>query len=162
MKGRPSLSTRSTKPLTMAPRMPTYYVNEAVFALPERRFVDRTIHSLESPLPCGDPLSVTIRRLPLAEGKTLQELVDEEVAASTAKATSFTVLDEAEIMLAGVPTILLHARWRTGDMAYHQRQAHVAFDGTWIVFAVTAPFADRAACDETFDRILHGLAWRSE
>jgi hypothetical protein len=153
-------STRPTNSPNLAPRMPTYYVNEAVFALPERRFVDRTIHSLESPLSGKDPLSVTIRRVPLTEGKTLEELVDEEVAATKAKATSFTVLEQGEVAVGGAPAIVLRVRWRTGDLAYHQRQAHVGFDGTWIALAATAPYADRAACDEAFDRILNSLAWR--
>jgi hypothetical protein len=39
-------------------------------------------------------------------------------------------------------------------------QAHVAFDDTWILIAVTGPYADRAACDETFDRIVYSLEWR--
>jgi hypothetical protein len=141
--------------------MPTYYVNEAVFALPERGFVDRTIHRLESPLSGADPLSVAIRRLPLEEGKSLRDHVDEEIAATTAKAKSFTVLEEAEVTVAGAPAVLLRARWRTGDVAHYQAQAHVALDGTWIALAVSAPYADRAACDETFDRIVHSLTWRS-
>lgn len=141
--------------------MPNYYVDEAVFALPERHFVDRTIHSLESPLAGKDPLSVTIRRVPLAEGKTLQELVDQEVSGSTARATSFTVLEQAEVALGGSPAIVLRVRWRTGDVAYHQRQAHVGFNGTWIALAVTSPYADRAACDEAFDRIVNSLTWRN-
>ncbi|MFT3772850.1 MAG: DcrB-related protein [Minicystis sp.] len=140
--------------------MPTYYVNEAVFALPERGFVDRTVHMLESPLSGDDRLSVAIRRLPLPEGKTLRELVDEEIAATTAKTKSFTILDDAEVSVADVPTIVLRARWRAGDLAQYQRQAHVAFDGTWIALAVAGPSTDRAACDETFDRIVHTLTWR--
>ena len=43
--------------------MPTYYVNEAVFTLPERSFVDRTLHRLESPLPGDDPLAIEVRRV---------------------------------------------------------------------------------------------------
>lgn len=141
--------------------MTTYYVNEAVFALPERGFVDRTVHMLESPLSGDVPLSVAIRRLPLAEGNTLRELVDEEVAATTAKTKGFTVIDEAEVSVADTPAILLRARCRFRDIAHYQRQAHFAFDGTWIALAVAGPYADRAACDETFERIVHSLTWRS-
>jgi hypothetical protein len=157
-----SLSTSPGETLYAGPRMPTYYVNEAVFTLPERGFVDRTVHRLESPLSGGDPLAVAIRRLPLSEGKTLEELVDEEVATTSAQVKSFAVLERAEVVVADVPAIVLCARWRAGDVAHYQRQAHVAFNGTWIAFAATAPYADRAACDETFDRMVYGLQWRSE
>ncbi len=140
--------------------MPTYYVNEAMFVLPERGFVDRTIHRLESPLQGDDPLAIILRRVPLEEGKTLRQVVGEEVAASTAKVTSFAVLAETEATVSGAPAILLRARWRSGDVAHYQVQAHVALDGTWVALAVTAPYADRAACDETFDRVVQTIAWR--
>jgi hypothetical protein len=141
--------------------MPTYYVNEAVFTLPERGFVDRTIHRLESPLSGDDPLGLAVRRLPLADDKSLRELVDGDVAANKAKLDGFTILDEAEVAVADAPAIVLRARWRVGDMMHYLRQAHVAFDRTWILFAVTGPYAERAACDETLDRIVYSLEWRS-
>jgi hypothetical protein len=141
--------------------MPNYYVNEAVFALPEKGFVDRTVHRLESPLPGVDPLGVEIRRLPLEHGKSLRQLVDGDVAASKARVNGFTILDEAEVALADAPAILLRARLRARDVVYYQLQAHVAFEGTWIVFVVTGPYAERATCDETFDRIVQSLKWRS-
>jgi hypothetical protein len=142
--------------------MPTYYVNEAVFSLPERGFVDRTIHALESPLAGDAPLTVTVRRAPLEEGQTLRELVDGEIAASAAKAKSFTVLEDAEATVGQAPAILLRARFRIREAAHYQRQAHLTLDGTWIAVAVSAPFAERATCDETFDRIVHGLTWRRD
>lgn len=142
--------------------MPTYHANEAVFTLPEWGFVDRTIHRLESPLTGDVPLSVTLRRLPLEEGKSLRQSVDEEVATSAAKAQSYRVASDVEADVAGAPAILLRARWRTGDVAQYQVQAHVALDGTWVALAVTGPHAERAACDETFDRIVHTLDWRRD
>jgi hypothetical protein len=141
--------------------MPTYYVNEAVFTLPDKGFVDRTIHRLESPLSGEDPLAVAIRRVPLEEGKSLRELVDQEVATTQAEVKSFAVLDEAEVAVAGVPAILLRARWRTEHEVHYQLQAHLAYAGTWIGIVATAPYAERAACDETFDRIVQSLTWRT-
>lgn len=141
--------------------MPTYYVNEAVFTLPDKGFVDRTVHKLESPLSGVDPLGVAVRRLPLQEGKSLRQLVDGDVAANKAKLNGFTLLDEAEVALAGAPAILLRARWRAEDVVHYLLQAHVAFEGTWVVVVVTGPYAERAACDETFDRIVYSLKWRS-
>lgn len=141
--------------------MPNYYVNEAVFTLPERGFVDRTVHMLKSPLSGDVPLSVAIRRLPLTEGKTLRQLVDDEMAATSAKTKGFTVLDDEEVSVADTSAILLRARCRFQDIAHYQRQAHFAFEGTWIALAVAGPHAERAACDETFDRIVHSLTWRT-
>jgi len=142
--------------------MPNYYVNEAMFVLPARGFRDRTVHVLESPLSGVNPLTVSIRRQPLAEGKSLRELVDEEITATTAEVEGFTILDEAEVAVADAPAILLRTRWRAEDTVHYRLQAHAAVDGNWIVFVVTGPYADRAACDETFDRIVHSLAWRSD
>jgi hypothetical protein len=141
--------------------MPTYYVNEAMFTLPERGFVDRTIHRLAAPRPGQDPLVVTARRVPLQPGKTLREQVEAELASSAAQVTSFAVVGEAEIALAGLPAILVRVRWRADDAAHYQVQVHVALEETWLSFAVTAPWADRGACDETFDRVARTLTWRS-
>ncbi len=141
--------------------MHAYYVNEAMFTLPEWGFVDRTIHRLESRLPGGGTIVVTIRRSPLEDDKTLRQLVDEEVASSTAQVASFAVLAESEVMVSGAPALLLHARWRTEDDVHYQAQAHVAVDGMWVALSVTAPYSERAACDATFDRLVQRLTWRS-
>ncbi len=141
--------------------MSTYYANEAVFALPDWNFVDRTVHVLESPLSGDVPLSVAIRRVPMAEGKTLRALVDEEIANTTANTKGFSVIDEEEASVADATAILIRARCRFKDVAHYQRQAHFAYDDTWIALAVAGPFADRTACDETFDRIVHSLTWRT-
>lgn len=142
--------------------MPTYYVNEAAFTLPERGFVDRTLHRLEWPLAGeADPLRVEIRRVPMEPGKSLRQLVDAEVAATQEKVDGFTRIGEAEVSLAGAPAIVLRARMRARDAVYTQLQAHVAFEGMWIAISVTGPSSERAACEETFDRIVKNLAWRS-
>ena len=151
--------------------MPNYYVNEAMFVLPELGFVDRTLHRLELPLPGGegasdssapvDPLGIEIRRLPIERGKGLRELVDGDTAATQAKVNGFTVLDQTEVALSSAPAILLRARFRAHDMSYYQLKAHVAFERTWMIFAITAPFAERATCDETFERMLQTLEWQS-
>jgi hypothetical protein len=140
--------------------MPTYYLNEAVFALPERGFVDRTLHRLESPLAGEDPLGVEIRRVPIPTGKSLKQLVADEVAASTAKGNGFTLVEESEVLIAGAPAIVLRARLRARDAVYCRLQAHVALGETWIGVLVTGPNTERAACEETFDRIVQTLEWR--
>lgn len=142
--------------------MPAYYVNEAAFALPERDFVDRTLHRLESPLPgADDPLGVEVRRVPIRPGETLRQLVDQEVGMSKEKVSGFTLVGDAEIAIGGAPAIVLRARLRARDVAYCQLQAHVAFEDTWIAFIVTGPHSERAACEEAFDRMVRSIEWRS-
>ena len=141
--------------------MPTYYVNEAMFTLPERGFVDRTIHRLVAPRPGQDPLVVTVRRAPREPGKTLREQVEAELATCAAEVRSFTVVDEAEVVLAGDPAIQVRVRWRTEETADYQIQVHVAYEETWLSLAVSAPWADRGACDETFAQIAGSLTWRA-
>lgn len=140
--------------------MPTYYVNEAVFALPEKGFVDRTLHRLESPLPGEDPLIVEVRRVPMDPGKTLRQLVTEETAKKKEKTDGFSVAEETETAIAGAPAIVLRARLRARDTVYTQLQAHVALGETWIGIHVTGPYAERAACESTFDRIVQTIEWR--
>jgi hypothetical protein len=142
--------------------MPTYYVNEAVFTLPDKGFVDRTLHRLESPLGGEDPLGIEIRRLPMEAGKTLRALVDSEIAATKTRVAGFTLVDDEEVALAGdgAPAIVLRARFRARDEMYLQRQAHFAFNDTWVAFIVSGPAAERAACDETFERMVQSLEWR--
>ncbi len=141
--------------------MSTYYANEAVFALPDWNFVDRTVHFLESPLSGDVPLSVAMRRLSMAEGKNLRTLVDEELATTTAQTKGYTVMDNEEAPVADTTAILIRARYRARDIAQYQRQAHFAYDDTWIPLVVAGPYSDRTACDETFDRIVHSLTWRT-
>lgn len=141
--------------------MATYYVNEAAFTLPEKGFVDRTLHRLESPLSGEDPLGVEIRRLPMPPGKTLRQLVHEEVEANKTKVNGFTLVDEADVALGGAPAILLRARLRARDVLFYQLQAHVAVGETWIAIVVTGPSTERAACEDTFDRIVQSVEWRT-
>jgi hypothetical protein len=43
---------------------------------------------------------------------------------------------------------------------YLKLQAHVALGDVWLAFVVTGPSTHRAACEETFDRLVRGLRWR--
>jgi len=141
--------------------MSTYYVNEAVFSLPDRGFIDRTLHRLESPLDGDESLGVEIRRLPMPHGKSLRQLVDDEIADTKTRVDGFSVVEDAEVALAGAPAIVVRARLRALDLPYQQLQAHVALGDTWIMLTVTGPSTERALCDETFERVLCSVAWRN-
>ena len=141
--------------------MPNYYVNEAVLDLPDRPFVDRTIHALEAELERGQKLAVFVHRRPIEGGESLRELVDENVALNRTRLHAFAVLDEVQADVGGLPSILVRARWRSGAATFCQRQAHVVVGDKRLIFAVTTPLAEQAAGDETFDSALSTLTWRT-
>jgi hypothetical protein len=141
--------------------MANYYMNEAVLDLPERPFVDKTIHALEAELPSDQKLAVFVHRRPIEGGKSLRELVGENIALNQTRLSAFTVLDEAQADVGGLPGILLRTRWRLRGATFYQRQAHVVVEGKLMIFAVTAPLAEQAAGDETFESILQTITWRA-
>jgi hypothetical protein len=141
--------------------MQHYYVNEAAFALPAWPLIDRTLQRLTAPLAgAEDPLTVEIRRVPMEPGKSLRQLVDEAIEADRANDNGYSVVDTAEAALDGAPALLLRARLRARDSVYLKLQAHVALGDVWLAFVVTGPSTHRAACEETFDRLVRGLRWR--
>ena len=140
--------------------MANYYMDEASFDLAET-FVDKTIHALESTLPGGQKLAVFVHRRPIEGGKSLRELVDDNIALNEKRLSAYAVLDEARADVGGLPGIVLRTRWRLDGAMFHQRQAHVAVEGKLVALAVTTPLAEQAACDETFDSILETITWRT-
>lgn len=142
--------------------MANYYVNEAVFDVTERRFVDKTVHALETKLPSGQTLAVFIHRKPIEGGKSLRNMVDENIALNDMRLSGYKVLDQAEANVGGFPGILLRARWKLEGTTYHQRQAHVAVKDKLMIVAVSTPVDDEPACDEAFEGILKTIAWRTE
>ena len=147
--------------------MSSYYINEAVFELPERRFDDKTIHGLEAKLPNGKTLGVLVHRRPVEQGKSLRQLVDDNILLNKTRLSGYAVLDEAETSIGGVPGIVLRTQWKQSGTKYYQLQAHVAVEaqgaaGTYMIFATSGPLEDQAACDETFDSILKTVNWRTE
>jgi hypothetical protein len=141
--------------------MATYYINEARFVLPDRELVDRTVHVVELPLPGDDAIGVVVGRRRMEEGQSLRELVAGHLAEDAKRLSGFTVLDQTEGTVAGAPAIFVRSRWRNEGSVLCQRQAHVAVDWTRMLFAVTGPLAERAACDEAFDGLLESLVWRN-
>ena len=141
--------------------MANYYVNEAVFDVTERVFVDKTVHAIETKLPSGQTLAVFIHRRPIEEGKTLRELVDENIALNDMRLSAYKVLDEVQAKVGGLPGILLQTRWRLEGTTYNQRQAHVIVQGKLMIVAVSTPLDEEAACDEAFESILQTIAWRT-
>lgn len=145
--------------------MPNYYLNEAVFDLPERPFADKTVHGLEAKLPGDKTLGVLVHRRPLEggdRGKTLRQVVDDSIALNQKRLSAFALLDQADALVGGLPAVLLRTSWRSAKEDLYQLQAHVLFEGKHMIFAVGAPLDHRAACDETFDALLESVTWRAD
>lgn len=140
--------------------MGSYYLNEAVIDLPERPFVDKTVHGLESKLPGDHTLGVFVLRSPVEAGRALRDLVDENVALNQRRLLGFTVLEESSAPVGGLPAIVLKTSWRNERKELYQLQAHVLVHGKLVTVAVSGPLDERATCDETFDVILQTLVWR--
>jgi hypothetical protein len=142
--------------------MANYYLNEAIFDLPGRPFVDKTIHGLESKLPRDKTLGVLVHRRPVEGDKTLRALVDENIALNQKRLSGFAILDDAQAPVGGVPGVLLRMRWQRERTAFYQLQAHAVFEGKLMIFAVSGPLDEQAACEETFESILQTLTWRTD
>jgi hypothetical protein len=132
--------------------MASYYLNEAVIDLPERRFVDKTIHGLEAKLPGDKTLGVLVHRRPVA---------DENIELNQRRLGSFTVIDEKEALVGGLPAILLRTSWRREGRDLYQRQAHVIVGTQVLILAVSAPLDERRACDDTFAIMVETITWRT-
>jgi hypothetical protein len=148
--------------LTPRDPMANYYLNEALFELADGPLVDKTVHGLEAKLASGKTLGVLVHRRPVEGGKGVRELVDENVALNEKRLSAFAVLDEAEASVGGLPGILVRTRWRHEGTIFYQLQAHVAFAGNLLIFAVSGPIAEQAVCDATFDSLLQTLTWRTD
>jgi hypothetical protein len=143
--------TPLSRPAGSEDSMANHFTNDAAFELPERTFVDKTVHGLESRLPDGKTLAVFVHRRPIDGTKSLRALVDDNIALNHKRLSAFAVLDDVQASVGGLPGHLVRTRWRLDGAELYQRQAHVAFEGKWMIFAVSGPLDHQAACDETFD-----------
>jgi hypothetical protein len=141
--------------------MASYYLNEAVCDLPERTFVDKTIHAFEAKLRSGKTLAVFVHRRPIEGEKGLREVVDDNLALNRRRLAKFTVLEHVGGDVGGVPAALVRTQWRQDGATLYQLQAHVVFEGKVMIFAVSGPMEEQSACDETFDRMVASVAWRT-
>jgi hypothetical protein len=142
--------------------MTLYYLNEAVLDLPDLGFVDSTIHGLEAKTPSDATLGVLVHRRPVDAGATLRELVDENVALNGRRLRAFIVESDRPTLVGGLPGFVLATRWRHEKRENVQLQAHVLVAQAWMIFAVSAPLDERAACEETFRTLLETLTLRSD
>ena len=140
--------------------MASYYMNEAVIDLPERRFIDKTIHGLEAKLPGDETLGVLVTRRPVERERSLRALVDENIELNQRRLGRFTIIDEKQASVGGLPAILLRASWRRDGHDLYQAQAHVVVGPQLLIFAVSGPLEERRACDDTFGVMVETISWR--
>jgi hypothetical protein len=134
--------------------MAAYYTNEGAFDLPEVGFEDRTVHVFEAELRGEDELGLIICRTKMPEGKSLRDVVAAHVTQEAKRLGGYSILEERETLRAGVPAIEVFSRWRHEGKVVYQRQAHLGAPGLWLLFAMSAPLADRDHCDRTMEHIL--------
>jgi hypothetical protein len=154
-------------------------MNEGAFELPEGAgphpglradepryapgpFIDRTLHVLEGDLPGDAPLALVVHRAPFPPGKTLRELVLSRLTRERDQLAGHAVIEEREAAWAGAPALEISSHYRQGDEVIYQRQAHLMLGDTWLYFALSAPYAEREACDARLDTLRASLRLRSE
>lgn len=140
--------------------MSTYYMNEGAFDLLDLGFADRTAHVLEARHPEHGDVGILVKRSPFPENRSLRDLVAGHHAAEKERRRGYTVLAERAIEHAGAPAIEVSVRFRHGDTAMYEAQAHLALPEAWMHLAVAAPFAARAACEGWLGGILASLRLR--
>lgn len=142
--------------------MANYYINEAVFDVTPRVFVDKTIHALETKLPSGQTLAVFLHRRPIQGNKSLRELVNENITLNDMRLGAFKVVEDVQAQVGGLPGFLLRTQWKLEGTAYQQRQAYAIVRDKLMIVAVSAPLDEEVACNEAFESILKTIAWRTE
>ena len=141
--------------------MGTYYVNEAVFEVPEG-LVDRTVNVLEGETPAGGELGLLCVRTRLAAGSTLREVVAAHLEGERRALRAWELLGEEEAEIDGAPAIRIRARWRADGGMVFQEQAHVAAGASWLLLSANGPLEERAFVEATMERALSTLRLREE
>ncbi len=133
--------------------MSKYVMSFGTFELGGATLIDHTTHALEVAHPEHENVALVVFREALA-GRALADLVTGRVAAEMARLRGYAVLDKTEVPWAGGTAHDVASRWINEGRSIYGRQAHLALDGMWVVFAMSAPFPSRDACDAWFDEII--------
>ena len=141
--------------------MGSFYMNEAMFDLPDAGFVDRTVTYLSAKSPGGANIVLLVERRPHPEGMSLRQVAAEHGRESMKKLFGYTVLWEREVEAASRPAIDVSARWRADDgEPVHTRRVHLRLGSTWLMIVGEAPSAERALCDAYVDHLVASLRIR--
>jgi hypothetical protein len=134
--------------------MSTYVMNFGTFELGGAALVDHTTHVLEISHPDHENIALVVFRGPIAADKTLEDMVAGRIADEMVRLRGYTVLTNATVAWSGSAAHDVSSRWINEGRTVYGRQAHLAIDRTWVVFAMSAPYPSREACDGWFEEIL--------
>jgi hypothetical protein len=141
--------------------MGSFYMNEAMFDLPDAGFVDRTVTHLVGTSPGNDGVLLLVERRPLPVDKSLREVVAALGKDAMTRFLGYRVLFEREIEVASQLALDVGARWRSeaGEPVY-VRRGHLALGETWLMITGEAPIGEREFCDAYIDHVLASLRIR--
>lgn len=141
--------------------MTAYYMNEAMFDLPDAEFVDRSVTYLRGTTPTrADALMLVERRI-LEEDQPLRSAVAQLGNDAKEELRGYSVMFERDVEVAGQPAIDVGARWREEDgTPMYTRRVHLALGTTWMIFAGEVPMVDRDFCDAHINQIVGSLQFR--
>lgn len=134
-----------------------FYMNEAVFELPDPGFIDRTVTSLDGKTPSGGDVGIRVHRQPLEPERSLRETVEAHVVEATRSLPAYALLWKRDAEIGGAPAIELAARWRGHEGMAYTRQAHFAVQGLWLLVSVNVGVDAVDFADQTIDRVLGTL-----
>jgi hypothetical protein len=141
--------------------MGSFYMNEAVFDVPDAGFVDRTVTHLEGTSPGGNGVLLMVERRPLAVDKSLRQVVDALGKDAMTRFIGYRVLFEREIEVASQPALDVGARWCAESREpLYVRRTHLALGETWLIITGEAPIVEREFCDAYIDYVLASLRLR--
>ena len=138
--------------------MSTYVMNFGTFELGSAALVDRTIHFLQLAHPDHENVELFVFRAPIAADKTLEQLVAARVADEMVRLRGYDVLKNAAVEWSGGTAYDIASRWVHEGRAIYGRNAHLAIDGAWVVFALSGPYTSREACDGWFEEIMSSFS----
>lgn len=141
--------------------MTAYYMNDAMFDLPDAEFVDRSSTYLWGKTPSGADALILVERRTLDEDEPLRAAVAQLGHDAKEELRGYSVISERDVEVAGVPAIDVGARWRDEDgTPMYTRRVHVALGSNWMIFAGEVPMVDREFCDAHVDHIIGSLQMR--
>lgn len=141
--------------------MSAFYMNDAMFDLPDAGFVDRTVTYLVSRAEDGTGIVLLVERRPLPEGKPLRQIAEGYGIEAMKRLRGYRVLAERDIEAASLPGIDVGARWINdeGEPTY-TRRIHLTLEATWLIIAGEALWIERERCDAYVDHVLASLRLR--
>jgi len=136
--------------------MAAYYMNEAMFELPDAQFEDGTITTLAGSSR-GAPVVVRFERAPLTSS-SLRDAVRAHERALANEQLAYVVLFERERQIAARPAFETGASFRGGEgEAVYSRRTHIGLGETRLILMGQAALGDREACDACVEHILETL-----